>query len=145
MSIANSLGMHNAFQNVRLGLCAGRHDIPVEGYVFDQPITDVTDAAGMLMHATRVVRALRKEANRKAKHLHLHVYVTGLSVALVAVIRAVMQESLEADIGLTLYHFDRESGEYYPQPVIDVTTCWGCGAELLDTPHNATCPFCGSC
>lgn len=44
----------------------------------------------------------------------LGLYVTGLSVALVAVINACH----ELNISLTLYHYDRDSNSYYTQEVL---------------------------
>lgn len=41
-------------------------------------------------------------------------YVTGLTVALVAVLNACHK----LGIVVTLYHYDREEGNYYPQQVL---------------------------
>ncbi len=43
----------------------------------------------------------------------LNLYVTGLTVALVAVLNVTRELGIE----VTLYHFNRETGEYYPQKV----------------------------
>lgn len=92
---------------IRLGLCQGRHEIPgLDGYVFEE-ITDPTEVNSLLMHAKIKLDELQVEK--------LDLYVTGLTVALGAVIRA----CLDMDIPLTLYHFDRETGEYYPQEIIE--------------------------
>lgn len=44
----------------------------------------------------------------------LDLYVTGLTVALISVLNACR----ELEIEVTLYHYDRESGNYYPQQVL---------------------------
>lgn len=44
----------------------------------------------------------------------LVLYVTGLTVALVAAINACMR----VGISITLMHFNQESGDYYPQDVL---------------------------
>lgn len=89
-----------------VALCASRHDIPeaVDGAIFD--------------HEVDPTRPLRLEA--EARHViresgvrFLTVYVTGLSVALVAVINACHA----LGVGLVLMHYDRETGGYYPQYV----------------------------
>lgn len=46
--------------------------------------------------------------------LHINLYVTGLTVALIAFLNMTKREN----ISVTLYHFDRETGEYFPQNVI---------------------------
>lgn len=45
--------------------------------------------------------------------LHIDLYVTGLTVALIAVVNVCLRER----IGLTLWHYDREKDDYFPQPI----------------------------
>ena len=90
-----------------MALCEGRHAIPqaVDGAIFDAVINPLD------------VEGLQTEAYNKLKSLDikdLSLYVTGLTVALVAVLNACCQLNIE----VTLYHFNRESGSYYPQKVI---------------------------
>ena len=87
-----------------MALCKGRHDIPdaVDGAIFATEINPLA-VAEMESYATEIVRGLDG----------LTLYVTGLSVALVAVINACHREN----VMLTLMHYDRESGSYYPQEV----------------------------
>ena len=88
-----------------LGLCAGRHELPadVEGYIFDK-IEDVTD-----------LKAINAQVHLSLKNIPnntlLRVYVTGLSVALVAVINYCTRNL----IPLELMHFNYTTGEYYCQ------------------------------
>ena len=85
-------------------LCEGRHDIPnaTDGAIFGNTINPL-DVCGL------EEKALNKLEGVKA----LNLYVTGLSVALVAVINVCHREG----IMLTLWHYDRNSGNYYPQSV----------------------------
>ena len=87
----------------KMGLCRGRHDIPgVDSYIFPGQV-DPLDLTGQAETADAALQGVEA----------LDLYVTGLTVALVTVINHCHQEG----ICLTLYHFDRDSGSYYPQPV----------------------------
>ena len=94
--------MKNATLN--MALCEGRHAIPnaTNGAIFGNTINPI-DVCGL------EEKALNKLEGVKA----LNLYVTGLSVALVAVINVCHREG----IMLTLWHYDRDSGNYYPQSV----------------------------
>ena len=86
-----------------MGLCRGRHDIPgITSYIYPSQV-DPLDLAGQAATADAALAGVEV----------LDLYVTGLTVALVTVINHCRQ----AGISLTLYHFDRESGDYYPQSV----------------------------
>lgn len=85
-------------------LCKGRHEMPIEvsGAIFPHNI-NLLD-----------VKGLEKSASDKlAGCTELTLYVTGLTVALVAVINVCHEKGIK----LTLMHFDRVSGSYYQQPV----------------------------
>lgn len=87
----------------KLVLCAGRHFVlDAEGSVFDHAVNPV-DVEALENEALFVLRGVAE----------LDLYVTGLTVACVAVINACH----ERNIKLTLYHFDRDRGCYYPQAV----------------------------
>ena len=94
-------------ENVKLmALCKGRHEIPeaVDGAIFDSEVNPLK------------VAELEAEANYKLHTIgckKLCLYVTGLTVALVAVLNACR----ELGITVWLYHYDRESGTYYVQEV----------------------------
>lgn len=87
-----------------LALCAGRHQMPatVEGFVFSQEVNPL-DIQGLHDQAAAVLDGVTA----------LNLYVTGLTVALVEVINVCRING----IALTLYHFNRDTGEYYPQKV----------------------------
>lgn len=89
-----------------VALCESRHEIPqaVDGAIFGQSV-DPTEPLKLEVEARRVIKDSGVE--------FLTVYVTGLSVALVAVINACHT----LGVCLTLMHYDRDKGNYYPQPV----------------------------
>ena len=90
----------------KIGLCKGRHEIrEVQDYIFPQEVNPL-DVKGLEETALKTVSKI--EANE------LHIYVTGLTVALIASLNACKKLSKQ----VVLYHFDRTSGEYYPQEVL---------------------------
>lgn len=90
-----------------MALCEGRHEIPqaVDGSIFGNTI-DPLDPNGLQAEAKSKFRELDIKS--------LDLYVTGLTVALISVLNACR----ELEIEVTLYHYDRESGNYYPQQVL---------------------------
>lgn len=98
-----------------MGLCQGRHNIPgVTEYLYTSEV-DPLDVQHLYSVAA--------EALSDTGITELDLYVTGLSVALLAVV----SYCVKADIALTCYHFNRDTGEYYPQPVVSVQYCPFCG------------------
>lgn len=94
--------------NYVFGLCEGRHEIPVDQYIFGNSIEDPTDTEGLAVKAANVFASNGIEAGDEVQ-----VYVTGLTVALIAAIVA----AKEIGATVVLYHFDRETGSYFPQSV----------------------------
>jgi len=87
----------------KLGLCVGRHEIPqVREYIFPNEL-DPLDLEGMEQQAK----------SKLAGASELILYVTGLTVALICVVNVCR----ELNIKLTLMHYNRDNGEYYPQEV----------------------------
>lgn len=88
-----------------MALCNGRHEMPAEvgGYIFDT-IEDVTNLSAMEERAERVL-------GQGLKGLDL--YVTGLTPALIAVLNVCRRN----ETAVTLFHFNRETGDYFPQVV----------------------------
>lgn len=85
-------------------LCRGRHEMPCDEAIFDT-IEDPTDTMGLYRIACDVVEGVSDS------HGGMVVYVTGLTVALVAVINACRDKK----VNLLLKHFDRNTGDYYDQ------------------------------
>lgn len=96
--------MENIEWDRTVGLCAGRHEIPVEEYIFPDPV-DPLDYNAMYKRAMQVV----------PNGGHLTVYVTGLTAAMLAVVAACESKRC------TLYamHYDRETGTYRRQVVLN--------------------------
>lgn len=113
----------NDDRTVSVALCEGRHPMPegIVSSVFPMSV-DPTDIDTL----DRVAVDFIKSCNGK----NINLVVTGLTVALVAVIKAVTTcaSNDSAAVSLTLWHFNRDTGEYYPQKVID---------------YPRVCPFCG--
>lgn len=87
--------------SVSMGMIKGRHEIPVEKYIFDNDIENVFDFKWM-----------QNVIHSKLLHVDsLNLYVTGLSVVLVEIINYCIFNN----ISLTLYHFDRESNGWVAQ------------------------------
>lgn len=130
--------LENNKRTIVTALCEGRHEMPdnVSGAVFPMTI-DPTNVAELNRIATRFV----KSADSK----DIHLVVTGLSVALVAVIKAVIACAADnsAATSLTLWHYDRNAEDYYPQRVIDFPKiCPFCG-HIMST-NEWYCGACGS-
>lgn len=86
-------------------LCKGRHATPAEdGAIFETEV-DPLDVTGLEEKA--------KERLASLEITRLHLYVTGLTVALITVLNV----ARELGIKVTLWHFNRETGKYYSQEV----------------------------
>lgn len=96
-------------EDKKFGLCEGRHEINgVTEYIFGNTIADPTDTQGLKREAL----AFLTDKGVKSTEC-IDIYVTGLTVALIAAINA----AKEIGATVTLYHFDRETGDYFAQSV----------------------------
>jgi len=92
-------------KNLSMELCKARHETPAtDGAIFGNEV-DPTDTTGLEKCALERLSELQAEK--------LDLYVTGLTVALIAVLNAARELGIE----VTLWHFDRETGGYYKQEV----------------------------
>ena len=82
-----------------------------EASVFRQ--MSVEDNIAAVLEMTNKPKEYQKEKLESLNITKLNLYVTGLTVALIAVLNA----TRELGIKVTLWHFDRESGKYYCQEV----------------------------
>lgn len=92
------------WKSYKMALCAGRHEIPeaVDGAIFDSVI-DPTN-----------LQVLNNTCKERLKDCYkLDLYVTGLTVALVSVINFCVANH----IGLRLWHYNRDTNDYYSQIV----------------------------
>lgn len=122
---------------LNIALCQGRHEITdaVDGAIFRREITDVTDTEGLeemafnglwdaawRHHKQGEPGYLVTDSNWDGcdmepflicRDLTVNLYVTGLTVALIAALNVCRVLGLK----VTLYHYNRETGSYYPQEV----------------------------
>ena len=102
----------------KVSLCLGRHNMPVavDGSIFPTQV-DPLNVEGLEEEAFMQIHSLVKMNN-----VHeLHLYVTGLSVALLAAINAWHQYKILAPHNKTTlicYHYNREDETYYAQTII---------------------------
>lgn len=110
----------------KMGLVKGRHSLPVGNYIFDE-IEDVLGFLELELQAQeKLLEAFPEFVENEITPFYnevehtdiyrrnrgdLHLYVTGLSSALVAV----MNVCTELGIHLNLYHYDRERDTYMMQ------------------------------
>jgi hypothetical protein len=88
----------------KMGLCEGRHQMPVEEYIFPQVVENPFDFS-----------ELEKVVHEKLKDVkELDLYVSGLTPVLIVAVNYCVFNGIET----TLYHFDINSGEYVPQKLI---------------------------
>lgn len=113
-------------EEMKVGLVKGRHELPVDDYIFDE-IGDVTDfkamdkvtkdfmvsKVGLGQYFRRSDTATYEDEVTSYGEKSLVVYVTGLSAALAAVIKSCARNC----VPLTLMHYDRETGSYVPQQI----------------------------
>ena len=89
----------------RLVLCSGRHEMPEnDGNIFGQEVNPL-DVQGLEQIALDKVRGINS----------LTLYVTGLTVALVAALNACKKAGVK---NVVLMHYNRDGGKYYPQKVL---------------------------
>ena len=122
------LNFINDHKTISVALCDGRHAMP-EGIT--------SSVYPMSVDPTDIVRSC------DGKDINL--VVTGLSVALVSVIKAVAACAADdsAATSLTLWHFNRDTGDYYAQKVVDYPRiCPFCGHIM--GPGEWACGACGS-
>lgn len=105
-----------------VGLCAGRHDLPVSEFIYSE-VADVLDFGGIQRVADAYIAKTCKPHTVYGCAVNswgdtdiwigddLHVVVTGLTACTAAVIAACACNG----VNLTLWHFDRNSGDYVPQ------------------------------
>ena len=109
---------------INVGLCEGRHEIPgVTEFIFGNSINP-TDFDAMFKTAMRwaaehcdirtdyaVPINGMEDCMSYTSDVRVNLYVTGLTAATAAVIKVCALNG----IGLTLKHYDRESGQYIDQ------------------------------
>lgn len=117
---------------VRLGLCAGRHEMPVNAYIFeriDDPMNFyamecaaseriwlLLESAGMPRIQTIVgIHGSMDSETRYVFDCEVLIYVTGLSSALIAALNALKSMGVR---DVSLMHFDKEADCYKEQFIV---------------------------
>ena len=119
-------------KTISIALCEARHTMPenVTGAIYPNTV-DPLDIAGITETADVFMREHSGE--------DVNVYVTGLTVCTIAVVKAAMMR-LATDKPcpalLTLWHFDRATGDYYPQTIISEKEKAEAGDALLYYAYN---------
>lgn len=93
---------------MKIGLIAGRHNLPVKEFIFDKGIEDPTNLDEMY----KIVEEKLKNIDKRET---LEVYVTGLTVALTTVIKYCFNNNAN----LKLWHYDKENDNYYSQTIFE--------------------------
>lgn len=90
-------------EKVILGLCQGRHEMPVEDYIFPQVVENPFN-----------FEALEDMVHQKLKDVQeVDLYVSGLTPVLMVAVNYCVFNAID----LTLYHFNITTGEYVPQKI----------------------------
>ena len=119
--------------NLKIGVCKGRHEMPVNAFIFGGEIspellTNPEELEELALDSLLELTGLKCACGHTHPQGHdgychlcswdmlptvntIDLYVTGLTVAVFAVVNA----AKTLDIEVTLYHFDREPGEYFAQ------------------------------
>lgn len=95
-----------AMEVLKVGVCESRHEMPVDTFIFPQVVDPLN------------VDKLEKDAELKLTSLKgtaatLHIYVTGLTVATLAIINAARKLFKT----IVCYHYNNNSNSYYPQEI----------------------------
>ena len=114
-------------ENVTVGLIRGRHEMPVDGYIFEAEISDVHDYEGIRRHVADWIAenvgitrrnfciGLNQSDGNDVECFcgenSLTVYVTGLTSVTAEVIRCCAING----VSLTLMHYDSTTGGYRKQ------------------------------
>lgn len=112
---------------IKVGLIKGRHEMPVEEYIFDE-VQDVFDFAAMEKKITNFLQekvgvtthfgcCINQADDVCVEHFEsedeLVVYVTGLTAVTAELIRVCMLN----EVRLTLMHYDRDTDSYRTQRI----------------------------
>lgn len=119
-------------KTISIALCEARHTMPecVTGAIYPNTV-DPLDIAGITETADVFMREHSGE--------DVNVYVTGLTVCTIAVVKAAMMllaTDKPCPALLTLWHFDRATGDYYPQTIISEKEKTEAGDALLYYAYN---------
>ena len=122
-------------KKLEVGVYEGRHEMPCKNFMFGQEIDQkwLENPTWLEALASSRFWRLLQDANLitwhqvpsedyyyaddcvgRADEVELEIYVTGLTIAVFAIVNAAKAWGFEK---ITLMHYNRESGQYYPQEV----------------------------
>lgn len=106
---------------IDVSVCEGRHDMPLgaDGTIFPKTIPEdlLTRPRELEKYAKiRLAELLDTElvafpVDCRLRKIEVNLFVTGLTVATLAVVNV----CLKNDIELTCWHYNKETGRYFPQ------------------------------
>lgn len=113
---------------INLGVCSGRHEMPVDNFVFDT-IVDPTDVETLERKALEWYRSNVTPLREEGLNVDINIYVTGLTVATIAIVKVFIHQhewAIDNDYpcivhngDITLWHFDATGKDYYPQKLFN--------------------------
>lgn len=96
---------------LNIGVIAGRHEMPAEEYIFKGPIKDPTDVDTI----QKMVWDFVNEHPNLSEYDVIHLYVTGLTVAVIECLRVIACALQNTDTHLVLKHYNLSTNTYYDQ------------------------------
>lgn len=119
-------------KKIRIGICKGRHPLPVKYYVFPQEVNpldvvqleaisikslvEIATQEGVEIKNTTVILDNQVDYHDITVAVYnatVAIYATGLTVAVLAVVKAAKQLFKE----VVVMHYDRDSDSYYEQEI----------------------------
>lgn len=104
-------------KKLKYGLIANRHSMPVSNFIFNE-IKDVVKIRNIENKAYKKIKEIVNE-NKGENYLAIDLYVTGLTVALVSVIKAIQKLHKESNINikLILKHYNHKTKNHHNQTI----------------------------
>lgn len=114
-------------KTIKIGVCEGRHNMPVDGYIFKK-IEDPTDVEGLQEIAEEFFQKLWEELPHQEcsywdengnDHFipkidaKVEIFATGLTVAVIEAVKAALYYCSPWDT--IMMHYDASTGNYFPQ------------------------------
>lgn len=94
-------------EEVKVGMIAGRHDLPVDNYIFEE----IENVFSFKTIRSKIIKFIQENFKYKDSFKNLIVYVTGLT----PVTAEIVSVCIKSRVALTLMHYDKYSGKYIPQ------------------------------
>lgn len=100
---------------IHVGLVAGRHDLPVEGYVWTEAISDPTDFTGLENEALDWIMGVSQHDLGMQPVDSVYLYITGLTACTTSFLKAWGRAGHNMARNLVLMHYDRDADAYVAQ------------------------------